>query len=78
MDGLNVSTDNYLTKLFQMQELLARVKSLIRGNKTFIVKNICGNITLKREAMELSAEYASVLLSKREFNIYGSSFTKYK
>ena len=68
VEGLEMGADDYLTKPFNINELLARVKTLLRRNSSQNSSKICiGNLildTVKRNA-KISNEI--VPLSNREF-----------
>ncbi len=68
--GLDAGADDYLTKPFQMGELLARVRALTRRKSEFSPNVLSfGNITLNRETFELSAENQSIRLGNKEFQM---------
>ena len=64
--GLDGGADDYLTKPFAMQELLARVNSLMRRQSDYMPDVIrLGNVILNIKELELSASN-SIRLSSRE------------
>ena len=64
--GLDAGADDYLSKPFQMAELLARLRSLTRRAGTYTPKSIqAGNVTLDVEQQELRSE-TSIRLAKKE------------
>ncbi len=66
VNGLDAGADDYLTKPFQMAELLARLRSLTRRAGNYMPKTICvGSVTLDVEQQELSCEN-SIRLAKKE------------
>ncbi len=68
--GLDTGADDYLTKPFNMGELLARVRALTRRKSEFSPNVITfGNITLNRETFELSSELSSLRLGNKEFQM---------
>ncbi len=68
--GLDAGADDYLTKPFNMGELLARVRALTRRKSEFSPNVISfGNITLNRENFELSCGDEAVRLGNKEFQM---------
>lgn len=66
--ALNLGADDYLLKDFSHQELLARVKSVIRRSKGDS-KNIytCGNLTVNLSDMVVRRGPQLIMLTKKEF-----------
>lgn len=72
VDGLRLGADDYLTKPFAMEELLARVEALLRRPTTnFINKLTFGDISLDRGdfTMTLTDSNQSVSLNNKEFQL---------
>lgn len=70
IDGLNYGADDYLTKPFSTEELLARVKALLRRKEKFTGDLItAGDLTLNRDSFELSCGNKKITLGKKEFQI---------
>ncbi len=68
--GLDAGADDYLTKPFNMGELLARVRALTRRKSEFSPNVISfGNITLNRETFELSCGAEAIRLGNKEFQM---------
>lgn len=68
--GLDAGADDYLTKPFNMGELLARVRALTRRKSEFSPNVISfGNITLNRETFELSCGKEAIRLGNKEFQM---------
>ena len=68
--GLDMGADDYLPKPFVMEELLARVRAMLRRREDFtpdILK--CGNLSLNMSSYELSTDTASVTLPKYEYRL---------
>lgn len=70
LEGLNLGADDYLTKPFFVEELIARIHAVIRrtsGDRQNILE--AGNLKLDRISREVYCGDAKVLLTTREFNL---------
>ncbi len=69
--GLDLGADDYLTKPFDMGELLARIRAMIRRKEDFTPNALtCGNVKLDRASYELSVDgQQAVKLAGREFQM---------
>lgn len=69
--GLDLGADDYIPKPFDMGELLARVRAMLRRKSDFAPANLsCGNLTLDRAGYELSTPgHDPIRLSGREFQM---------
>lgn len=69
--GLDLGADDYLTKPFEMGELLARIRAMTRRREEFTQPSLtCGNLTLNRASCELYVpDKAPVRLAAREFQM---------
>jgi len=69
LEGFEVGADDYLTKPFQIQELLARIKALLRRKGEIITEKVsCGNISLDHSSYELVGE-KRVRLTNKEYKL---------
>ena len=68
--GLDCGADDYLTKPFEVKELLARLRAITKRKET-VTDNVLtfGNITLNRTNFELSSEKGSYKLTNKEFQM---------
>ncbi|MBQ7339624.1 MAG: response regulator transcription factor [Clostridia bacterium] len=67
--GLNLGADDYLTKPFDTDELLARIKALLRRKDNFNGSELkFFDITLDRDTFTLSCK-SEIALGKKEFQI---------
>ncbi len=69
--GLDLGADDYLTKPFDMGELLARIRAMTRRKTDYAPNNLtCGNLSLDRATYELSTpNHQSIRLVGREFQM---------
>jgi DNA-binding response OmpR family regulator len=70
IDGLNLGADDYLTKPFVTDELLARIRALLRRKEKFTGDVLSFNdISLDRDSLELIKGEKRITLGKKEFQI---------
>ena len=70
IDGLNTGADDYMTKPFNTDELLARIRALLRRKEIFTGDVLSFNdILLDRDSFELIKDNKRIVLGKKEFQI---------
>ncbi len=70
IDGLNLGADDYITKPFVTDELLARIRALLRRKEKFTGDVLSfGDISLDRDSFELVKGERKIALGKKEFQI---------
>ena len=72
--GFDAGADDYVTKPFQMEELLARLRALIRrtaGHAT--VQLECGPVVLDTRSGRVTADDVTIKLTAQEYKITGLS-----
>ena len=70
IEGLDLGADDYLPKPFVMEELLARVRAMLRRREEYTPDVLrCGNISLSLANKTLSGPEKSLLLSKLEYQL---------
>ena len=68
--GLNLGADDYIAKPFDTNELLARIRALLRRKATFTGDVLSyGDISLDRDTIKLVKGEKSISLGKKEFQI---------
>lgn len=68
VEGLNAGADDYLVKPFAFEELLARVRALLRRPQD-VVANVlqCDDLTLDTQTFEVKRAGRKIALSQREY-----------
>lgn len=71
VSGLDVGADDYMTKPFSSEELLARIRSLYRRNANVIFENVLtfSDLTLNLSTCELFCGQNSFKLGLKEFSM---------
>lgn len=67
--GLDSGADDYLTKPFQIKELNARIRALLRRKGEVIESYSFGNVTLDHQTFELKTDKGAVRLTNTEFKM---------
>jgi DNA-binding response OmpR family regulator len=73
VEGLRGGADDYLTKPFDFDELLARIEALIRRGRGYEAKPdprlVAGDLVLDRETMEVRKAGRVIDLTAKEFQL---------
>ena len=69
IQGLKIGADDYFSKPFDMNELLARIESLVRrSHNTFRIQKI-GNITINTSTQKVLKDDIQITLSPKEYQL---------
>lgn len=70
VQGLDLGADDYLSKPFVMEELLARVRAMLRRRDAFVPDILTyGDVSLNLQSYELSGNGKSIVLPKLEYRL---------
>lgn len=70
VEGLDIGADDYLTKPFFTDELLARIRAMLRRKDAFVHDVMkCVDITIDKSTYEVSVGDRKVSLSNKEFQL---------
>lgn len=68
--GLDAGADDYLSKPFDMRELIARIRAMLRRREDFHPDLLCvGDLTLNMQTGEIRVEDISFQLPKQEYRL---------
>ncbi len=68
--GLNSGADDYLTKPFAFEELLARIRAIIRRPTNLLdIKLTCDGLELDSQNLTVTRYNKDIVLSKKEFSL---------
>ncbi len=68
VEGLNIGADDYLTKPFAFEELLARIRALLRRPHTLSEEVLtCADLKLNTVSFQVTRAQKQIELSKKEF-----------
>ncbi len=70
VEGLDAGADDYLPKPFSTEELLARIRAMLRRRDSFVPDMLhFGSLALNRSTYELSVGSTTLALSGKEFQV---------
>lgn len=74
VQGLDIGADDYVTKPFAMQELLARIRAALRkrqadAGKTVRQEIVCGAIKIYPELYQVQVNNVSIELTRKEYEL---------
>ena len=68
--GLDAGADDYLTKPFAFEELLARIRALLRRKEQIKSTNLkIGNLVLDLQSHKVMIEEKEIILTPKEYSI---------
>lgn len=67
--ALNIGADDYITKPFSFDEVLARIQAVVRRFKTSLTEIEFGDLTLDLLNRNLKTRYGKIKLTEKEFEL---------
>ena len=67
--GLSLGADDYVTKPFDLEELLARIQAVLRRSRPTVERLTLGQVTVDLRALRATAGRRSIHLTHREFDL---------
>lgn len=67
--GLKAGADDYISKPFQVGELLARVEAVLRRTSVQNTRLECGNVSISLDSRQVTKNGAPVVLTAKEFDL---------
>lgn len=69
VEGLDSGADDYLTKPFAFEELLARIRVLLRRNQNKTLKLCAGDLSLDLQTHKVTRGTEEIILTPKEYSI---------
>lgn len=69
LKGLNLGADDYVTKPFDVDELLARIRAVLRRTRTVVGRLALGDVHVDFKALRATNAGAEIHLTHREFEV---------
>ena len=67
--GLNLGADDYVTKPFEMDELLARIRAVLRRTRAAVEQVTLGRVRVDFHALKAAGDAGDIHLTHREFEV---------
>jgi two-component system response regulator VicR len=67
--GLNLGADDYITKPFDLEELLARVRAVLRRSRSLVDRLVLGRVSIDFQAQHATKGSRTLHLTHREFEL---------
>jgi DNA-binding response OmpR family regulator len=69
LKGLNLGADDYLTKPFEVDELLARIRAVLRRTRAAVDRLTLGRVAIDFQALRATTSTSEIHLTHREFEV---------